>query len=95
MNGRELLQQALSHKEGRVPIDFGSLPVTGIHCSVVEQLRTHYGLEERPIKIFEPFQMLGLIEEDLKQAMGVTVEGIYPRNTMFGFPVGDWKEWRA
>lgn len=95
MNGREQLNQALNHKEGKVPVDFGSLPVTGIHCSVVEQLRKHYGLEERPIKICEPFQMLGLIEEDLKQAMGVTVEGIYPRNVMFGFPMGDWKEWRA
>lgn len=95
MSGRKLLEQALNHTEGKVPIDFGSLPVTGIHCSVVEKLRQHYGLEKRPVKICEPYQMLGLIEEDLKQAMGVTVEGIYPRNVMFGFPMADWKEWRA
>ncbi|MFP4536020.1 MAG: methyltransferase, partial [Spirochaetaceae bacterium] len=95
MSGRELLQNALDHKEGKVPIDFGSTPVTGIHCTVVEKLRKHYGLEERPVKICEPYQMLGMIEEDLKEAIGVDVDGIYPRNTMFGFPLTDWKEWRA
>lgn len=95
MNGRELLQNALDHKEGKVPIDFGSTPVTGMHCTVVEKLRKHYGLEDRPVKIVEPYQMLGMIEEDLKEAIGVDVDGIYPRNTMFGFPLSDWKEWRA
>lgn len=95
MNGRELLQNALDHKEGKVPIDFGSTPVTGMHCTVVEKLRNHYGLEKRPVKIVEPYQMLGMIEEDLKEAIGVDVDGVYPRNTMFGFPLSDWKEWRA
>ncbi len=95
MNGRELLQNALDHKEGKVPIDFGSTPVTGMHCTVVEKLRNHYGLEKRPVKIVEPYQMLGMIEEDLKEAIGVDVDGVYPRNTMFGFALSDWKEWRA
>lgn len=95
MRGRELLQNALDHKPGKVPIDFGSTPVTGIHCTVVEKLRKHYGLEDRPVKIVEPYQMLGMIEEDLKESIGVDVDGIYPRNTMFGFPLSDWKEWRA
>jgi hypothetical protein len=39
--------------------------------------------------------MLGLVEEDLKQAMGVDIDGVYPATTMFGFPLENWKEWRA
>jgi hypothetical protein len=38
--------------------------------------------------------MLGLIDEDLKQALGIDVEGVFRRRTMFGFEVKDWKPWR-
>ena len=39
--------------------------------------------------------MLGLIEPDLQEAMGIDVEGVVPRNTMFGFPNRNWKPWRT
>ena len=68
-----------------MPVDFGSNAVTGMHVSVVEALRRHYGLENRPVRVCEPYQMLGEIEEDLKQAIGIDVEGVYPDTTMFGF----------
>jgi hypothetical protein len=38
--------------------------------------------------------MLGLIDDDLFQAMGLDVAGVFPRNTMFGFPVDKWKTWQ-
>ena len=38
--------------------------------------------------------MLGLIEDDLADAMGIDVVGVFPRNTMFGFPADNWKDWR-
>jgi len=79
----------------RIPIDFGSTSVTGIHVNTVAALREFYGLERRPVKIHEPFQMLGLVEEDLKQAMGVDVDGVFRRQTAFGFPLEDWKPWRT
>ena len=62
----------------RVPIDFGSTAVTGIHVSCVAALRDHYGLEKRPVKVHEPYQMLGLIDEDLKQALGDRRRGRLP-----------------
>jgi hypothetical protein len=37
--------------------------------------------------------MLGLVEDDLRAAMGLDVTGVYPRKTMFGFPAAGWKEW--
>jgi hypothetical protein len=93
MTSREKVLTALNHKEGPVPIDFGATAVTGMHCSCVEGLREHYGLEKRPVKIHEPYQMLGLIEEDLLDALGVDTVGMEPLSTIFGFPIGDWKEW--
>lgn len=96
MTGKERIRAAVSHKQpDQVPVDFGSTFITGIHCSVVEQLRERYGLEKRPVKICEPYQMLGLVEHDLLEAMGADVVSIFPRNTIFGFPNENWKQWRC
>jgi hypothetical protein len=95
MTGREKLEAALAHRDTAPPFDLGTTAVTGMHASVVEGLRRHYGLEQHPVKIHEPYQMLGFVEEDLKHAMGIEVDGIYPAATMFGFPAENWKEWRT
>jgi hypothetical protein len=95
MNHRERVLTALNHEEGPVPIDFGSTFITGIHCSVVGALRDYYGLEKRPVKVCEPYQMLGLVEDDLKQAMGIDTTSIFPHKTIFGFVNEDWKPYRA
>jgi hypothetical protein len=76
-------------------MDFGGTAVTGIHVSVVAALREHYGLERRPVKVVEPYQMLGEVDDELKDAMGVDTTGIYGRTTLFGFALEQWKEWRA
>ncbi|HMP75923.1 MAG TPA: uroporphyrinogen decarboxylase family protein [Kiritimatiellia bacterium] len=96
MTPRQRVQASLNHRQpDRIPIDFGSSFITGIHCSVVAELRRHYGLDERPVKIVEPYQMLGLVEDDLKDAMGIDVTSIFPRKTIFGFPNENWKEFRT
>lgn len=38
--------------------------------------------------------MLALVEDDLKAAMGIDVEGVFSRKTLFGFPAENWKLWR-
>jgi hypothetical protein len=76
-------------------MDFGGTAVTGIHVSVVAALRDHYGLEKQPVKVIEPYQMLGEVDDDLKDAMGVDTTGIYGRTTLFGFALEQWKEWQA
>ncbi|HTO22308.1 MAG TPA: uroporphyrinogen decarboxylase family protein [Spirochaetia bacterium] len=93
--GRQRLLDALSHRESAIPFDLGSTAVSGAHVTIVEGLRRHFGLEKRPVKVHEPYQMLGLVEEDLRQALGVDTTGIFARNTMFGFPVEGWKEWQT
>jgi hypothetical protein len=95
MTRRERLAAALDHKEpDRVPVDFGSTAVTGVHHAIVAALRDHYGLDKHPIKVHEPYQMLGLIEEDLQQALDLDVEGVFAAETMFGFRNEDWKPFR-
>jgi len=93
-SSRDRLRAALSHREpDRIPLDFGSTTVTGIHVSCVAALRDYYGLPRTPVKLHEPFQMLGLVEDDLRAAMGLDVAGIFPRSGKFGVPAADWKVW--
>jgi hypothetical protein len=95
MTGRERIAAALAHKQpGRVPVDFGSTFVTGIHVSCVSKLRDYFGLDRHPVKAIDPGQMLGEIEEDLKLALGVDTEGVYRRTNRFGFPNEGWKSWQ-
>lgn len=95
MTGREKVKASLAHEDGPLAVDFGSTFITGVHCSCVEQLREHYGLEQRPVKIAEPYQMLGLIEDDLREAMGIDTSGIFPYKTIFGFVNEDWKPFKT
>jgi hypothetical protein len=91
----ERLLATLNHKQpDRIPLDFGGSAVTGVHASCVAALRDYYGLEKRPVRVHEPFQMLALLDDDLKDAMGLDVTGVFARTSMFGFPVERWKPWR-
>lgn len=84
MTSRERVQSALNHKApDYIPVDFGATSVTGIHCKVVEALRQHYGLDAHPVRIIEPFQMLGEIEDDLQEVMGVDCVPVFGRKNMF------------
>ena len=80
---------ALNHKEpDRVPVDLGASAVTGIHVSVVYQLRQALELDSpgTPVKITEPYQMLGEVGNDLVEALGVDVVELSGPRTLFGFP---------
>ena len=73
---RQRLLDTLNHRQpDRIPVDFGGSPVTGIHVSCVAQLRDYFGLDHHPVKVTEPFQMLGEVEDDLKHALGIDVKG--------------------
>lgn len=95
MTGREKLKTALDHRAGPVPVDFGATSISGMHVSIIAGLRQHYGLERRPVKVIEPYQMLGEVDEELRKALGIDVVGVWGRGTMFGFPLEHWKTWRA
>lgn len=95
MTSHDRTAAAAAHRQpDRIPLDFGSTSVTGIHVSCVAALRDHYGLEKKPVKVIEPGQMLGEIDEDLKRAMGVDVEGVFRLTAKWGIRQERWKPWR-
>ena len=96
MNSRERVQLALNHQQpDRVPLDLGGSAVTGMHVSSVYLLRQALQLDPpgTPVKVVEPYQMLGEIEPDLMEALGVDVVGLGGPRNLFGFRNEDWKPW--
>jgi len=97
MNSRQRVEATLHHEEpDHVPLDLGASPVTGMHVSSVYQLRQGLKLDPpgTPVKVVEPYQMLGEIAPDLIDAVGVDVVGLEGTDTFFGFEKKDWKPWQ-
>ncbi len=95
MTSKERLKATLEHTApDRIAIDFGATPVTGIHVLIVQKLREYYGLEKIPVKVTEPYQMLGEIDPELMDILGVDVIGLNPRTNIIGFESNNWKEFR-
>lgn len=96
MTSLERVSATVAHREpDRVPIDLGATSVTGMHVSVVYRLRQALSLDApgSPVKVINPFQMLGEIALDLVDALGVDVIPLPGPRSSFGFPNADWKEW--
>ena len=97
MNSRARVQLAINHQEpDRVPLDLGGSLVTGMNVSMVYRLRQALGLDApgTPVKVIEPYQMLGEIGDDLAGTLGVDVVGLRHPRTMFGFRNdAAWKPW--
>ncbi len=97
MTSRERVALALEHKEAdRIPLDLGGSPTTGMQANTVYILRQALGLDPpgTPVKVTEPFQILGEIKPDLMDALGVDVVPLPSPKTFFGFRNEGWKEWR-
>ncbi|MBC8181365.1 methyltransferase [candidate division KSB1 bacterium] len=93
MNSRERLLKTLNHQPAdRVCIDFGATGQTGIGVSAVYQLRKKLLNDSSTrVKVIEPYQMLGEVDELLRHALNVDVMGVFPPKNMFGFENTNWK----
>lgn len=95
MNSRERVLKAINHQEpDRVPIDLGGSIVTGIMAGALVRLRRRLGLEDRPVKVYDQFQMLGEVAADLVERFGVDVLPVEPESISFKLSNRDWKPWR-
>ena len=97
MTSRQRILAALNHVQpDRVPVDLGSGPTTGMAATAVYRLKMALGLAgpDDPVKVIEPFQMLGEIDAPLRDRLGLDVVGVASRTTFFGFQVTQWKPWR-
>ena len=96
MNSRQRVEAALNHQTpDHVPLDLGASAVTGMHVSSVYLLRQALGLDApgTPVKVVEPYQMLGEIAPDLMEVLGVDVVGLNASRGFFGFKNEGWKPW--
>ncbi|MHB1034404.1 MAG: uroporphyrinogen decarboxylase family protein [Pirellulales bacterium] len=96
MTSRERVRLALDHEEpDLVPLDLGGCTVTGMHASAVYLLRQALQLDPpgTPVKVIEPAQMLGEIQPDLAQCLGVDVVALGRPVTKFGFKNEGWRPW--
>ena len=93
MNSRQRLEATLNHRQpDRVCVDFGSTAVTGMHVAAVTRLRQAVlGQPDYRVKVIEPYQMLGEIDEALREALGIDVGGVLGRTTLFGFENAGWQ----
>ena len=82
MNSRERVLAALDHREpDRIPLDLGSVQVTGIHVVAYRALRDALGLPPEAPDLCDSIQGLAAPSEDLLEHLGVDVRGLYPLNS--------------
>ena len=96
MTSRERIIATCNHKQpDKLAVDFGGGFQTGIHASIVYQLRQALGLDApgTPVKVVEPYQMLGEVALDLRDALGIDTLPVFGTGTMFGYPAKEFKEW--
>lgn len=93
MTSRQRLAATLNHEEpDHLCVDFGAGFQTGMGAGAVHRLRQ--AVLNQPdfrVKVIESYQMLGEIDEELRQILGLDVVGVHGPGTMFGFKNEDWK----
>jgi hypothetical protein len=93
MTPRERLSAALNHQPvDRLCVDFGAGGQTGIGVCAVHRLRQALTADNQwRVKVSEPYQMLGEIDETMRRILGLDVVGVHPPKNMFGFANEGWK----
>ena len=95
MTSRERVLKALNFEEpDRVPIDLRGTIMSGIMAHPLDRLRKYLGCENRPVKVYEVFQMLGEVEADVVERLGVDVLPVEPPVQFFGLRREGYKPWK-
>ncbi len=95
MDSRTRIQKSLNHEQpDRIPLDMGGSGTSGLHVRNVYALREYLGLEKKMVKAFEPYQMLGWMDEDILAALDVDVQCLPGEKTMIGTSNENWKPWK-
>src|ERR1019366_4769342 len=72
MISRERIRAAINHQEpDKIPIDLAGYLAAGMAAIAYKNLRKYLNLEERPIRVYDPHQVLAVIDEDVMSRFGV------------------------
>jgi uroporphyrinogen-III decarboxylase len=93
MKSRERLIKTLNHETpDRLCVDLGAGGQTGIGATALQNLNQallpNY---QQKVKIIEPYQMLGEVDEPLRKELQLDVVGVPGPSTLFGFRNENWK----
>jgi hypothetical protein len=92
---RKRFDATINHRDpGKVVVDMGSTSITGINANALAALRDALGLEKRTIKVHEPFQLLGMIDDDIRETLGLCIAEVSNNYTIFGYENKNWKPWK-
>lgn len=82
MNSYERVTSTLNHKEpDRIPFDLGGSPMTGIHISAYQNLRSFLNLPEVEENIEDNIQLLSHIDDDVHQVLKPDLRNVAPRSS--------------
>lgn len=94
MNSRERVLKSINHEQAdKIPIDLGATGQTGISASTLYKFRKALNLPDKRIKVIEPYQILGDVEEDVQKAIGGDVVGLWTPENFMGTRNVNWKNW--
>lgn len=94
MTSRERVLTALNHEEPDcVPVDLGGTVMSGIMALALDRFRTHLGIG-KPVKVYELFQMLGEVELDLVEHLGIDTLPVEPLEFFFEIKRERYRPWR-
>ncbi|OGB93452.1 MAG: methyltransferase [candidate division NC10 bacterium RBG_16_65_8] len=96
MTPRERVIAALNHREpDRIPVGICNCSGIGIHACTVYLLRQAFALDPpgTPVKVLEPFVMIGEIAPDLATALGADVVAVTANRNSFGLRNEGWRPW--
>ena len=96
MTPRQRLQATLQHKPvDKLCVDFCAGGQTGIGCCALHKLREAVlGKSDHIVKVIEPYQMLGEVDEELRKALELDVVGVNPPCDMFGVRQENFKPFK-
>ena len=95
MKSKERVISAINHEEpDRVPIDIGGMRSTSIHSVAYRQLRKHLDFEYNSVKLYDVWQQIGLIDDDILEYFGADVAPINRLAPSFGIKIKTWKRGR-
>ena len=78
MNHRQRVLAALRHQEpDRVPLDLGGTVDSTVMAVAYRKLRAHLGLGEGTTRVTDVYQHTALVEEDVRQALGIDVRVVF------------------
>lgn len=88
MNPRERILTALKHREpDRIPVDLGGMDSTTITAVAYNKLKKFLGIKSGETKVFDPYQQVAIVENDILEIVSGDVLPVYPEPKR-------WKPWK-